>query len=47
MDGLTGKSDEENFGFTYQELDYLIEKVERLHKAGYLESPFTENEKRY
>lgn len=46
MDGLTGKSDEENFGFTYQELDCLIEKVERLHKAGYLESPFTENEKK-
>lgn len=45
-DGLTGKSDEDNFGFTYAELDSYIsgcgfqipyetaEKIERLHKAS-------------
>ena len=27
-DGLTGKSDEENLGFTYKELDFLIKKSE-------------------
>lgn len=43
-DGLTGKSDEENFGFTYQELDVLIEKMERLDRTGHLKSPFTEIE---
>ena len=43
-DGLTGKSDEDNFGFTYQELDTLIEKIEHLDRAGYLESPLTETE---
>ena len=43
-DGLTGKSDEENFGFTYKQLDDYIrfvdgsgnpevdEKIEKLHK---------------
>lgn len=43
-DGLTGKSDEENFGFTYRQLDDYIrlvdgsgdkevdEKIEKLHK---------------
>jgi NAD+ synthase len=43
-DGLTGRSDEENFGFTYQELDVLIEKMERLDRTGHLTSPFTEIE---
>ena len=45
-DGLTGKSDEENFGFTYKQLDGYIrlvdgsgnieidEKIEMLHKYG-------------
>ena len=43
-DGLSGKTDEENFGFTYAELDeYLdsgkgkpetIEKIERMHRAS-------------
>lgn len=40
-DGLTEKSDEENFGFTYQELDNLIEKIEQLNLTGRLSSPFT------
>ncbi len=40
----TGRSDEENFGFTYQELDVLIEKMERLDRTGHLKSPFTEIE---
>ena len=44
-DGLTGKSDEENFGFTYNQLDTYIEeytsgnqiadlKIEQLHKLA-------------
>lgn len=44
-DGLSGKTDEENFGFTYLDLDvYLLynikpsqtklEKIERMHQAG-------------
>jgi NAD+ synthase len=44
-DGLTGRSDEENFGFRYEELDDYItcgtsgdpridEEIERLHKAA-------------
>lgn len=44
-DGLTGKSDEENFGFTYQELDCLVEKTKRLNLTGHLISPFTDIEK--
>ncbi len=40
-DGLTGKSDEDNFGFTYAELDAAVkgeceisEKISELHKAS-------------
>ncbi|MBP3436987.1 MAG: NAD(+) synthase [Clostridia bacterium] len=43
-DGLTGKTDEDNFGFTYAELDaYIktgkgnpetIEKIEKMHRAS-------------
>lgn len=43
-DGLTGKSDEENFGFTYKELDDLIEKQRNFEKTGSLTSPHTETE---
>lgn len=45
-DGLTEKSDEENFGFTYQELDNLIEKIEQLNLTGRLSSPFTDIEEK-
>ena len=43
-DGLSGKTDEDNFGFTYATLDHyietgegpkdIIEKIERMHKAN-------------
>ncbi len=43
-DGLSGKTDEDNFGFTYAMLDHyletgegpkdIIEKIERMHKAS-------------
>jgi NAD+ synthase len=44
-DGITGKTDEDNFGFTYKQLDdYLLEgssgdptideKIEQMHKAA-------------
>jgi NAD+ synthase len=44
-DGLTGKSDEENFGFSYEQVDKYIrtgsiedkvieEKIKRMHKIG-------------
>lgn len=44
-DGLTGKTDEDNFGFTYEQLDKwikndcnipaeIIQKIERLHTAS-------------
>lgn len=45
-DGLTGKSDEENFGFTYTELDALISKERKLLSTGKLSSPYTELEKK-
>lgn len=45
-DGLTGKSDEANFGFKYSELDALIKKQELLNNTGKLPSPYTELEKR-
>ncbi len=45
-DGLTGKSDEENFGFTYAELDTLIKKQENLSNTGHLSSPYTDLEKK-
>ena len=45
-DGLTGKSDEENFGFTYTELDALILKERKLLSTGKLSSPYTELEKK-
>lgn len=45
-DGLTGKSDEENFGFTYAELDALILKQREFLNTGRLSSPYTELEKR-
>ena len=35
-DGLSGKSDEENFGFTYEELDRFI-------RTGYINDPATKN----
>ena len=44
IDGLCGKTDEDNLGFTYAELDKYIrtgeapaelkEKIERMHKAN-------------
>ena len=45
IDGLCGKTDEENLGFTYEELDHYIregkiddaakkEKIDRLHKQN-------------
>ena len=43
-DGLTGKSDEENFGFTYKELDTLIEKLKTLINTGRIQCAFTEQE---
>lgn len=43
-DGLTGKSDEENFGFTYKELDTLIEKRRVLIDTGRVQCAFTEQE---
>ena len=43
-DGLSGKTDEDNFGFTYATLDHyietgegprdIVEKIERMHKAN-------------
>lgn len=45
-DGLTGKSDEENFGFTYAELDAFILKQREFLSAGRLSSPYTELEKK-
>lgn len=45
-DGLTGKSDEENLGFTYAELDALIKKQRILEKQGHLVSPYTETERK-
>lgn len=44
-DGLTGKSDEENLGFTYAEIDRLIYKQEFLVNTGYTIEPFTDREK--
>lgn len=44
-DGLTGKSDEENLGFTYAEIDRLIYKQEFLVNTGYIIEPFTDREK--
>ena len=44
-DGLTGKSDEENLGFTYTEIDRLIYKQEFLVNTGYIIEPFTDREK--
>ena len=44
-DGLTGKSDEENLGFTYTEIDRLIYKQEFLVNTGYIIEPFTDTEK--
>lgn len=43
-DGLTGKSDEENFGFTYKELDTLIVKQRNLTCTGRIQCAFTEQE---
>lgn len=43
-DGLTGKSDEENFGFTYKELDTLIVKQRNLTRTGRIQCAFTEQE---
>lgn len=43
-DGLTGKSDEENFGFTYKELDTLIVKQRNLTCTGRIQYAFTEQE---
>ena len=43
-DGLTGKSDEENFGFTYKELDTLIAKQRNLTCTGRIQCAFTEQE---
>lgn len=40
-DGLTGKSDEENLGFTYAEIDHFINKYETLISTGHIEEPFT------
>lgn len=44
-DGLTGKSDEENLGFTYAEIDRLIYKHDFLISTGYVIEPFTDREK--
>ena len=44
-DGLTGKSDEENLGFTYEEIDRLIYKHDFLISTGYVIEPFTDREK--
>lgn len=43
-DGLTGKSDEENFGFTYKELDTLIVKQRNLTCTGRIQCAFTKQE---
>lgn len=40
-DGLTGKSDEENLGFTYAEIDHFINKYEAIISTGHIEEPFT------
>lgn len=44
-DGLTGKSDEENLGFTYAEIDHLIYKHDFLVSARHINEPFTDREK--
>lgn len=44
-DGLTSKSDEENLGFTYAEIDRLIYKHDFLISTGYVIEPFTDREK--
>lgn len=43
-DGLTGKFDEENFGFTYKELDTFIVKQRNLTCTGRIQCAFTEQE---